>query len=123
MTGHDSVKDGVRQRNSVSGRVTLRRPSFTTDFQRWETEKLNRTESSNSIGELHEIFEQAESRRTSREENNNIMRFPINVCEKEVSDPKALEMHSYDGDEIEVGLATDQESLPASRFVINSNIY
>ncbi|XP_036149163.1 uncharacterized protein LOC105830282 [Monomorium pharaonis] len=68
----DVTKDIVRQRNSVSGRMmTLRRPSFTSESAKWEIEKLDRTESSNSINELRDIFEQAESRRSSREENNN----------------------------------------------------
>ena len=30
------------------------------------------------MGELREIFEQAESRRNSREENNNVVRSPAN---------------------------------------------
>lgn len=34
--------------------------------------------SSNSIAELREIFEQAESRRQSREENNNSIRTSVN---------------------------------------------
>ncbi|KAL0105156.1 hypothetical protein PUN28_016656 [Cardiocondyla obscurior] len=67
----DVSKEVVRQRNSVSGRMTLRRPSFSSESPKWEMEKLDRTESSNSIGELRGIFEQAESRRNSREENNN----------------------------------------------------
>ncbi|KAL0105153.1 hypothetical protein PUN28_016656 [Cardiocondyla obscurior] len=65
------IQEVVRQRNSVSGRMTLRRPSFSSESPKWEMEKLDRTESSNSIGELRGIFEQAESRRNSREENNN----------------------------------------------------
>lgn len=70
----DVTKDTVRQRNSVSGRMTLRRPSFSSESPKWDIEKLDRTESSNSISELRGIFEQAESRRSSREENNNMLR-------------------------------------------------
>ncbi|XP_063989403.1 uncharacterized protein LOC135168800 isoform X2 [Diachasmimorpha longicaudata] len=76
------TKDNIRQRNSVSGRVTIRRPSFSSEPQRFEAEKLTRTDSS-SVGELREIFEQAESRRTSREENNNLVRSQMIVCENE----------------------------------------
>ncbi|XP_070526010.1 inositol 1,4,5-triphosphate receptor associated 2 isoform X2 [Cardiocondyla obscurior] len=68
---NNRMMEVVRQRNSVSGRMTLRRPSFSSESPKWEMEKLDRTESSNSIGELRGIFEQAESRRNSREENNN----------------------------------------------------
>ncbi|CAD1471857.1 unnamed protein product, partial [Heterotrigona itama] len=63
-----------RQRNSVSGRVNLRRPSLCFETQRWENEKLNRTDSANSVVELRDIFEQTESRRNSVEENNNLLR-------------------------------------------------
>ncbi|XP_011067439.1 PREDICTED: uncharacterized protein LOC105153961 isoform X3 [Acromyrmex echinatior] len=70
----DMTKDTMRQRNSVSGRMTLRRPSFSSESPKWEIEKLHRAESSNSISELRGIFEQAESRRSSREENNNMLR-------------------------------------------------
>ncbi|XP_024888676.1 lymphoid-restricted membrane protein-like isoform X2 [Temnothorax curvispinosus] len=63
----------VRQRNSVSGRMTLRRPSFSSECPK-EIEKLNHTETSNNIGELRGIFEQTESRRSSREENNDVLR-------------------------------------------------
>ncbi|XP_011304170.1 uncharacterized protein [Fopius arisanus] len=76
------TKDNIRQRNSVSGRVTIRRPSFSSESQRFEAEKLTRTDSS-SVGELREIFEQAESRCTSREENNNLVRSQMTVCENE----------------------------------------
>ncbi|XP_054005852.1 inositol 1,4,5-triphosphate receptor associated 2-like isoform X2 [Hylaeus anthracinus] len=72
----DVIKEGPRQRNSVSGRVTLitqRRPSLCSDMQRWENEKLNRTDSS-SVTELRDISEQIESRRNSLEENNNLLR-------------------------------------------------
>ncbi|XP_050451809.1 uncharacterized protein LOC126851669 isoform X5 [Cataglyphis hispanica] len=68
------IQDTVRQRNSVSGRMTLRRPSFNSESPKWEIEKLDRTDSSNSMSELRGIFEQAESRRDSREENNNKLR-------------------------------------------------
>ncbi|XP_039302572.1 uncharacterized protein LOC105194543 isoform X5 [Solenopsis invicta] len=69
----DVTKDIVRQRNSsVSGRMTLRRPSFHSESPKWEIEKLDRAESSNSINELRGIFEHAESRRNSKEENNNM---------------------------------------------------
>ncbi|XP_018369157.1 PREDICTED: uncharacterized protein LOC108765104 isoform X3 [Trachymyrmex cornetzi] len=70
----DVTKDIMRQRNSVSGRMTLRRPSFSSESPKWEIEKLHRAESSNGISELRGIFEQAESRRSSREENNNMLR-------------------------------------------------
>ncbi|XP_077277861.1 uncharacterized protein LOC143906007 isoform X3 [Temnothorax americanus] len=69
----DVIKEIVRQRNSVSGRMTLRRPSFSSECPK-EIEKLNHTESSNNIGELRGIFEQTESRRSSREENNDALR-------------------------------------------------
>lgn len=39
-----SIQDTVRQRNSVSGRMTLRRPSFNCESPKWENEKLDRTE-------------------------------------------------------------------------------
>ncbi|XP_018301159.1 uncharacterized protein [Mycetomoellerius zeteki] len=73
-SAQDVTKDTVRQRNSVSGRMTLRRPSFSSESPKWDIEKLDRAESSNSISELRGIFEQAESRRSSREENNNMLR-------------------------------------------------
>jgi hypothetical protein len=38
------IQDTVRQRNSVSGRMTLRRPSLNSESPKWEVEKLNRTE-------------------------------------------------------------------------------
>lgn len=38
------IQEVPRQRNSVSGRVTLRRPSLCFETQKWENEKLNRTE-------------------------------------------------------------------------------
>nr|XP_003703860.1 PREDICTED: uncharacterized protein LOC100879678 [Megachile rotundata] len=72
LSSQDVIKEGPRQRNSVSGRVTLRRPSLCSETQRWESEKLNRTDSSNSVVELRDIFEQTESRRNSVEENNNL---------------------------------------------------
>lgn len=53
--------------------TTLRRPSLSSESPKWEIEKLNRTDSSNSATELRGIFEQAESRRNSREENNNML--------------------------------------------------
>ncbi|XP_029674352.1 uncharacterized protein LOC115242296 isoform X8 [Formica exsecta] len=68
------IQDTIRQRNSVSGRMTLRRPSFNSESPKWEIEKLDRTDSSNSMSELRGIFEQTESRRSSREENNNKLR-------------------------------------------------
>lgn len=74
LSSQDVIKEGPRQRNSVSGRVTLRRPSLCSETQRWESEKLNRTDSSNSVVELRDIFEQTESRRNSVEENNNLLR-------------------------------------------------
>ncbi|PBC30927.1 Lymphoid-restricted membrane protein [Apis cerana cerana] len=63
-----------RQRNSVSGRVTLRRPSLCFETQKWENEKLHRTDSVNSVIELRDIFEHTELRRNSIEENNNLLR-------------------------------------------------
>ncbi|XP_039302566.1 uncharacterized protein LOC105194543 isoform X3 [Solenopsis invicta] len=70
---NNRMMDIVRQRNSsVSGRMTLRRPSFHSESPKWEIEKLDRAESSNSINELRGIFEHAESRRNSKEENNNM---------------------------------------------------
>lgn len=110
IIGPDAVKDGVRQRNSVSGRVTMRRPSFSAESQRWEVEKLNRAESSNSVDELREIFEQAESRRTSGEENNNNMRLQINICESDELGPSAIGILSHNGENATVESATDQES-------------
>ncbi|EFN71542.1 hypothetical protein EAG_04592 [Camponotus floridanus] len=71
---NNRIMDTVRQRNSVSGRMTIRRPSFNSESPKWEVEKMDRTDSSNSIGELRGIFEQTESRRSSREENNNMLR-------------------------------------------------
>ncbi|XP_048511636.1 uncharacterized protein LOC105691286 isoform X7 [Athalia rosae] len=87
----DIQDSGRPQRISVSGRMTLRRPSLGYDTQRWDNEKLDRTDSSSSIGELREIFEQAESRRGSREENNNLIRsqssnFSVGSCESADSD-------------------------------------
>ncbi|XP_029674351.1 uncharacterized protein LOC115242296 isoform X7 [Formica exsecta] len=71
---NNRMMDTIRQRNSVSGRMTLRRPSFNSESPKWEIEKLDRTDSSNSMSELRGIFEQTESRRSSREENNNKLR-------------------------------------------------
>nr|XP_033194409.1 lymphoid-restricted membrane protein-like isoform X2 [Bombus vancouverensis nearcticus] len=67
------IKETPRQRNSVSGRVNLRRPSLCFETQRWENEKLNRTDT-NSVVELRDIFEHTEPRRNSIEENNNLLR-------------------------------------------------
>ncbi|XP_017876151.1 uncharacterized protein LOC108622639 isoform X3 [Ceratina calcarata] len=64
LTSQDSIKEAPRQRNSVSGRVTLRRPSLCSDTQ----------SSANSVVELRDIFEHIESRRNSIEENNNLLR-------------------------------------------------
>ncbi|CAL1685492.1 unnamed protein product [Lasius platythorax] len=69
----DVTKDTTRQRNSVSGRMTLRRPSVNSESPKWENEKLDRADS-NSISELRGIFEQTESHCSSREENNNMLR-------------------------------------------------
>ncbi|XP_029034093.1 uncharacterized protein LOC114871813 isoform X1 [Osmia bicornis bicornis] len=74
LSSQDMTKEGPRQRNSVSGRMTLRRPSLCSETQSWESEKLNRTDSSNSVAELRDISEQTESRRNSAEENNNLLR-------------------------------------------------
>ncbi|XP_032673235.1 uncharacterized protein LOC116845069 isoform X3 [Odontomachus brunneus] len=71
---NNRMMDTVRQRNSVSGRMTLRRPSLNYESSKWENERLGRTDSSSSISELRGIFEHAESRRSSREENNNMLR-------------------------------------------------
>ncbi|CAK9830817.1 Inositol 1,4,5-triphosphate receptor associated 2 [Anthophora retusa] len=74
LTSQDVIKEAPRQRNSVSGRVTLRRPSLCSEIQRRESDKLNRTDSTNSVVELRDIFEHTESRRNSIEENNNLLR-------------------------------------------------
>ncbi|XP_033216511.1 lymphoid-restricted membrane protein-like isoform X2 [Belonocnema kinseyi] len=75
LGSQQDLKEGPRQRNSVSGRVTFRRPSLSHETQKWENEKLVRTDSSSSIGEIRE----AEPRRNSREENNNnVVRSPAN---------------------------------------------
>ncbi|XP_043579014.1 inositol 1,4,5-triphosphate receptor associated 2-like isoform X3 [Bombus pyrosoma] len=58
------IKEIPRQRNSVSGRVNLRRPSLCFETQ----------SSTNSVVELREIFEHTEPRRNSIEENNNLLR-------------------------------------------------
>ncbi|XP_046599135.1 uncharacterized protein LOC107220650 isoform X1 [Neodiprion lecontei] len=85
------IDNARQQRVSISGRMTLRRPSLSYDTQRWD-EKLDRTDSSSSsVGELREIFEQAESRRGSKEENNNLIRrqlnnFSVAGCESGDSD-------------------------------------
>ncbi|OAD53622.1 hypothetical protein WN48_09613, partial [Eufriesea mexicana] len=73
LSSQDMIKAISRQRNSVSGRVTLRRPSLCFESQRWENEKLNLTDA-NSVVELRDIFEHTESRRNSIEENNNLLR-------------------------------------------------
>ncbi|KOC66989.1 hypothetical protein WH47_12416, partial [Habropoda laboriosa] len=76
LTSQDVIKAGffIMQRNSVSGRVTLRRPSLCSEIQRRENDKLNRTDSASSVIELRDIFEHTESRRNSIEENNNLLR-------------------------------------------------
>lgn len=74
LSSQDVIKEIPRQRNSVSGRVNLRRPSLCFEAQRWENEKLNRTDSASSVVELRDIFEHTESRRNSIEENNNLLR-------------------------------------------------
>lgn len=74
LNSQDVLKEAPRQRNSVSGRVTLRRPSLCFETQKWENEKLNRTDSANSVIELRDIFEHTELRRNSIEENNNLLR-------------------------------------------------
>ncbi|XP_011501227.1 PREDICTED: probable serine/threonine-protein kinase DDB_G0282963 [Ceratosolen solmsi marchali] len=77
-SNQDISKELPRQRNSVSGRVPgLRRPSLCFETPKWEIEKLDRTDSSSSISEMREIFEQTESRRHSQEENNNSIRTSI----------------------------------------------
>ncbi|XP_014214036.1 uncharacterized protein LOC106643419 isoform X2 [Copidosoma floridanum] len=78
-SNQDISKEVPRQRNSVSGRAPgVRRPSLCFEAPKWENEKLDRTDSSNSTTELQEIFEQAESRRQSREENHNLLRTSVN---------------------------------------------
>lgn len=118
--GQDATKDGIRQRNSVSGRVTLRRPSFNADAQRWE-EKLNRTESSNSVVELRQIFEQAESRRGSIEENNNMRLQVINNnninCEVDTAGSQALEVWPCIGEDTVVATENNVDLRQGSRFV------
>ncbi|XP_016919035.2 uncharacterized protein LOC108002096 isoform X1 [Apis cerana] len=74
LCSQDVLKEVPRQRNSVSGRVTLRRPSLCFETQKWENEKLHRTDSVNSVIELRDIFEHTELRRNSIEENNNLLR-------------------------------------------------
>ncbi|XP_034939832.1 uncharacterized protein [Chelonus insularis] len=115
--GQDNTKEGVRQRNSVSGRVTVRRPSFSTDSQRWEMEKLNKTESSNSVGELREIFEHIESRRASKEENNNIMLQVVTNSEGSSLIVPSTITRSYNTEELPVAIINEEEPLPDSRTV------
>ncbi|XP_031837480.1 uncharacterized protein LOC116429118 isoform X2 [Nomia melanderi] len=83
-----SLKDCSRQRNSTSGRVTIRRPSWCSEM-RWENDKQNRKDSS-SVVELRDITEQTESRRNSREENNNLLRHDqadnIDITNRDVTD-------------------------------------
>lgn len=76
--------DPPRQRNSVSGRMTIRRPSLCAESPRFETEKLHRTDSG-SAGELRDISEQTESRKGSTEENNNFPVLETHACEAEDS--------------------------------------
>ncbi|KAK9294185.1 hypothetical protein QLX08_011111 [Tetragonisca angustula] len=64
LSSQDVIKEIPRQRNSVSGRVNLRRPSLCFETQ----------SSANSVVELRDIFEHTESRRNSVEENNNLLR-------------------------------------------------
>ena len=73
LTSQDTAKECPKQRNSVCGRVTLRRPSLCSEIQKWEYVKPNRT-NFNSVVELRDIFEQTESRRNSNEDNNNSLR-------------------------------------------------
>ncbi|XP_076279340.1 uncharacterized protein LOC143208642 isoform X2 [Lasioglossum baleicum] len=73
LTSQDVTKDCPRQRNSsVSGRVTIRKSSWCSEMM-WENDKQARKDS-NSVVELRDITEQTESRRNSREENNNLLR-------------------------------------------------
>ncbi|XP_031783120.1 uncharacterized protein LOC100680082 isoform X4 [Nasonia vitripennis] len=78
----DITKEPLRHhRNSVSGRVSTRKASLSSEnpAKLLENEKMARTESSGSIVELRDISEQIESRRHSREENNNsLIRTSIN---------------------------------------------
>ncbi|KAL6265416.1 hypothetical protein P5V15_002212 [Pogonomyrmex californicus] len=108
----DVIKDTVRQRNSVSGRMTLRRPSFSSESPKWELEKMDRTESSNSISELRGIFEQAESRRSSREENNNMLRLSHS------NSPSGMTNCAIIDDEI----WTDTEQETFSEHFVDENI-
>lgn len=110
------MKDGIKQRNSVTGRVTVRRPSL-SESQRWEVEKLIRTESSNSVGELHEIFEHAESRRNSKEENRIITPVQVNNnSEGSLALPQTESCNSQE--ETAVAVTSDQQTLQSSRFFI-----
>ncbi|XP_076658406.1 uncharacterized protein LOC143362277 isoform X2 [Halictus rubicundus] len=89
LTTQDVTKDCPRQRNSsVSGRVTIRRPSWCSEMI-WENDKQVRKDS-NSVVELRDISEQTESRRSSREENNNLLRHDqvdnIDTINREVVD-------------------------------------
>ncbi|XP_058789433.1 uncharacterized protein LOC131663213 isoform X3 [Phymastichus coffea] len=100
-SNQDISKEPPRQRNSVSGRMpSLRRPSLSYD-PRFEIEKLDRTDSSNSITELREIHEQAESRRHSREENNNSIRVYSNN----------LALIPYESVDDQVGLSNTQDEM------------
>ncbi|XP_032453948.1 uncharacterized protein LOC100680082 isoform X14 [Nasonia vitripennis] len=78
----EELKEPLRHhRNSVSGRVSTRKASLSSEnpAKLLENEKMARTESSGSIVELRDISEQIESRRHSREENNNsLIRTSIN---------------------------------------------
>nr|XP_033326161.1 lymphoid-restricted membrane protein-like isoform X1 [Megalopta genalis]XP_033326162.1 lymphoid-restricted membrane protein-like isoform X1 [Megalopta genalis] len=89
LTSQDVTKDCPRQRNSVAGRVTIRRPSWCSEMI-WENDKQVRKDSSNSVGELRDISEQIESRRSSREENNNLLRhdqvYDIDTMTRDVVD-------------------------------------
>ncbi|XP_078048382.1 uncharacterized protein LOC144475881 isoform X2 [Augochlora pura] len=86
LTSQDVTKDCARQRNSVAGKVTIRRPSWCSEMI-WENDKQVRKDS-NSVGELRDISEQIESRRSSREENNNLLRhdqvYDINIVTRDV---------------------------------------
>ncbi|XP_057340676.1 uncharacterized protein LOC130677824 isoform X2 [Microplitis mediator] len=113
--GQDVMKDGIKQRNSVAGRVTVRRPSL-SESQRWEVEKLIRTESSNSVGELQEIFEHAESRRNSKEENRIITPVQVNNnSEGSLALPQTESCNSQE--ETAVALTSDQQTLQSSRRI------
>ncbi|XP_066603330.1 repetitive organellar protein-like isoform X2 [Prorops nasuta] len=69
MITNNRTMDYPRQRNSVSGKVSLRRPSLSSETLKLESDKLDRTGSLS-----REQFIETESQQNSHEENNNISR-------------------------------------------------